>query len=182
MKKMLIINGSPRPDGVCAELIKQVTPYFAGCDIKQYDTYKMAPAPCTDCRWCEYHDGCSNPDLNIFFADFEEADYIVFFTPVYNNFFPAPLKAVIDRFQRYYSARFKRGANPPIAKHRRVGLLITSGSNSRQSADYMTSTLKQAFTVLNGEIVSRYYIPNTDSKQYTFNLVELEKFVSFLQG
>ncbi|MBR2134397.1 MAG: flavodoxin family protein [Eubacterium sp.] len=182
MKKMLIINGSPRADGVSAELINQVKPHFAACQIKQYDTYKMSPSPCTDCRFCEYHDGCSNSDLDIFFQDFEQADYIVFFTPIYNNFFPAPLKAIIDRFQRYYSARFNRGANPPIEKHKRVGVVIVSGSNSRQSADYMVSTLKQAFTVLNGEISARYYIPDTDSGKYTFNLTELEKFIHFLKG
>lgn len=182
MKRLLIVNGSPREKGVSAELINQVKRYFADCDIVQYDTYKMSPAPCTDCKFCEYHNGCSNKDLDIFFEDFEDADYIVFFSPVYNNFFPAPLKAIIDRFQRYYSARFKRGDKPPIKKPKRVGAVICSGSNARQCADYMVSTLKQTFTVLNGEVCSRYYIPNTDSGNYTFNVTELEKFVHFLKG
>ena len=112
----------------------------------------------------------------------EDADYIAFFTPVYNNFFPAPLKAVIDRFQRYYSARFKRGAKPPIAKPKRVGVVIVSGSNARQCADYMTATLRQSFTVLNGEVTARYYIPGTDRGQYTFNNIELQKFIHQLRG
>ena len=116
-----------------------------------------------------------SPD--IFFEDFEQADYIAIFSPVYNNFFPAPLKAIIDRFQRYYSARFCRGANPPIEKKKSVGLVVASGANSRQNADYMSSTLKQCFTVLNGELKARYYIPNTDSNAYTFNITELDKFV-----
>lgn len=182
MKNLMIINGSPREKGVSAEVINQVKGYFADCNIIQYDTYKMSPAPCRDCKYCEYHNGCSNKDLDVFFEDFEQADYIAFFTPVYNNFFPAPLKAVIDRFQRYYSARFKRGAKPPIQKPKRVGVVICSGSNARQCADYMTSTLKQAFTVLNGTICSRYYIPDTDSNNYTYNVTELEKFVHLLKG
>ena len=128
MEKMLIINGSPRDNGVSAELINQVKKYFIDCEIKQYDTYKMAPAPCTDCRYCEYHNGCSNKDLDFFFYDFEQAD-----------------------------------------------------SNARQCADYMNATLKQAFTVLNGGVCARYYIPDTDSGAYTFNLVELEKFVHQLK-
>ena len=86
MKKLLIIMGSPRQDGICQELINQVRKYFLDCEIKLYDSYKLAPSPCTDCKWCEYHDGCSNKDLDIFFEDFEDADYIAFFTPVYNNF------------------------------------------------------------------------------------------------
>ena len=119
--------------------------------------------------------------LDIFFEDFEDADYIAFFTPVYNNFFPAPLKALIDRFQRYYSARFCRGANPPIAKPKKVGAVIVSGSNSRQNADYMANTLKQCFAVLNGDFRARYYIPDTDSGAYTFNITELEKFAHQLK-
>lgn len=181
MKNLLIINGSPRANGVCAEVIKQVKPYFAECIIKEYDVYKLAPAPCTACCYCEMHDGCSNRDLDVFFADFEDADYIAFFTPVYNNFFPAPLKAVIDRFQRYYSARFCRGAKPPIEKPKNVGVVITSGSNARQNADFMYATLKQSFSVMNGEMKARYYIPNTDSANYTFNITELEKFVHQLK-
>ena len=132
MKKLLIIKGSPREDGICQELINQVRKYFLDCEIKLYDSYKLSPSPCTDCKWCEYHDGCSNKDLDIFFEDFEDADYIALFTPVYNNFYPAPVKAILDRFQRYYNARFKRGANPPIKKAKRVGVVIASGSNTNQ--------------------------------------------------
>lgn len=182
MKKMLIINGSPRNDGVCAELIKQVKPYFIDCEIREYDTYALSPAPCRDCKYCEYHDGCSNKDLDIFFEDFEEADYIVFFTPVYNNFFPAPLKAIIDRFQRYFNARFKRGAKPPVEKPKRVGAVIAAGSNARAASDYMTNTLKQSFSVIGGEVCARYFIPNTDLGKYTFNNVELQKFIHQLRG
>lgn len=177
MKKLLIINGSPRKNGVCAEVIMQVKPYFAECEIVEYNTYNLAAAPCIACNYCEQHDGCSNHDLDVFFEDFEDADYIAVFTPVYNGFYPAPLKAIIDRFQRYYSARFCRGANPPIAKKRNVGLVVVSGSNARQNADYMSNILKQCLEMLNGELKARYYIPGTDSKNYTFNITELEKFV-----
>ena len=177
MKTFMIINGSPRKDGISAELVKQVKPYFLDCEIKEYNIYDLAPAPCTDCKYCEYHEGCSNHDLDIFFEDFEAADYVAFFTPVYNNFFPAPLKAVIDRFQRYFNARYKRGANPPVEKRKKVGVVISSGSNARIAADFMTNTFRQAFAVLNGEVCARYYIPNTDLGMYTFNLTELRQFI-----
>ena len=62
--------GSPRQDGICQELINQVRKYFLDCEIKLYDSYKLAPSPCTDCKWCEYNDGCSNKDLDLLFYDF----------------------------------------------------------------------------------------------------------------
>ena len=42
MKKLLIIGGSPRPNGVSEELIRQVKPYFIDCKIVEYNTYKLA--------------------------------------------------------------------------------------------------------------------------------------------
>ena len=75
MKKLLIIMGSPRQDGICRELINQVSKYFLDCEIKVYDSYKLSPAPCTDCKWCEYHEGCSNKDLDVFFEDFDMEKY-----------------------------------------------------------------------------------------------------------
>lgn len=158
MKKLLIIGGSPRPNGVSEELIRQVKPYFIDCKIVEYNTYKLAPAPCTDCRFCEQHAGCANKDLDIFLRTLKTRTILRSLLRCIITF-SAPLKAVIDRFQRYYSARFKRGAKPPIAKPKRVGVVIVSGSNARQCADYMTATLRQSFTVLNGEVTARYYIP-----------------------
>lgn len=182
MKKFLIINGSPRDNGVSSELVNQVKPYFVDCEIKEYKIYDLAPAPCIDCKYCETHNGCSNKDLDWFFRDFEEADYIGFFTPVYNNFFPSPLKAVLDRCQRYFNACFKRDVKPPIKKHKRVGAVISAGSNARVASDFMVNTLKDVFSVLNGEVCARYYIPNTDLGLYTYNTVELQKFVHQLRG
>ncbi|MCD7722993.1 MAG: flavodoxin family protein [Clostridiales bacterium] len=182
MENLLIINASPRENGVCSELIKQIKPYFIDCKTIQYDAYTLAAAPCNDCKYCEYHNGCANSDLDVFFEDFEDADYIIFVSPVYNNFFPAPMKAIIDRFQRYYSLRFKLGAKEPVKKPKRVGAVIVSGSNARVAADYMTNTLKQAFAVLNGRVLARYYIPNTDIGRYTFNNVELQKFINQMKS
>ncbi len=178
MKNLILINSSPRENGICAETIRLLRPKLADCRIKQYDVFKLSPAPCTACGYCEQHDGCVMHDLDIFFEDFEQADYVLFVTPVYNNFFPAPLKALLDRFQRYYSARFCRGANPPIEKPKKVGAVIVSGSNARRSADFMVNTLRQSFTVLNGTFQARYYIPETDTNGYTFYFGELDKFIT----
>ena len=96
MKKMIIINGSPRENGVCAELIKQVKPYFTECEIKEYNTYDMSAAACTDCKYCEYHKGCSNKDLDYFFYNFGTLNqcfiliirefFILQFLSIFNNF------------------------------------------------------------------------------------------------
>ena len=78
------------------------------------------------------HNGCANKDLDFFFLDLKEADYVAILSPMYNNFFPAPLKALMDRFQRFCSAKYLRGDSEPIGKQKSVGLVITSGTNARR--------------------------------------------------
>lgn len=177
MKSLVIINGSPREKGVSAELSRQVKPYFNDCSVTEYSAYELNAAPCLACGYCEEHDGCANKDLDRFFCDIERADYIIFISPVYNDFYPAPLKAVTDRFQRYLNARFKRGVKLPLGSSKNVGAIIISGSNSRYAADYMAKALRSLFEALGCSLSARYYIPNTDLGMYTFNLVELERFI-----
>lgn len=177
MKKLLILNASPREKGVCSEVLKQAKAYFTDCEIKEYNVYMLDPLPCKACGYCEMHNGCANKELDIFFEEMKESDYIAIFSPMYNNFFPAPLKALMDRFQRFFSAKYMHGDKKPIGKAKNIGLVIASGTNARECANYMANSIKQLFSSLGGELKARYYIPGTDSNNYTFNITELEKFV-----
>ena len=61
-------------------------------------------------------------------AKLEDADAVIVATPVYNLSFPAPMKALFDRFQRYYEAHFRRKIAQPITKHKKS---ITFGNRRR---------------------------------------------------
>ena len=80
------------------------------------------------------------------------ADMLVFATPVYNLTFPAPLKAIVDRFQRYFEARFALGLRPPIAKPKRAALLMTQGSGDPFGAQAIEKQLRMTFTVMNTQL------------------------------
>ena len=73
-------------------------------------------------------------------------------SPVYNLSFPAPLKAVLDRFQRYFEARFSLGKKPAIEKHRKAVLLVSAGANCREGVDIMEKQLRQSFSVMNTDL------------------------------
>ena len=95
---------------------------------------------------------------------FREADIVVFATPIYNYTFPAPLKAIFDRFQRFFSARFSRNIEKPIEKSRKAILLVTSGSDSREGYEIIKKQTKSAFSVLNLDIYAEIVVGNTDDK------------------
>lgn len=101
-------------------------------------------------------------DLEEFFKKFETADVIVFATPIYFMGVPAPMKALIDRFQRYYEARFRRNTKNPIEKRRKAALIVTSGSDGEIGYEVIKHQLLQAFTVLNIELRGSMLARNTD--------------------
>ncbi|MCI8361086.1 MAG: flavodoxin family protein, partial [Clostridiales bacterium] len=118
----------------------------AGCRL--FDAYDARPLPCIDCGWCKTRPGCALPDLKDFYRDFEAARLVIIATPVYNAALPAPLKAVVDRMQTYFNARFSRDLRPPIPTSKRAALLFTAGSE-RDYRPLLREQLAPLFTVTN---------------------------------
>ncbi len=161
MKKVLVINGSPRKDSVSAALCKSFIGDNGGIEIKAYNAYPLAAKPCCGCGYCGKKVGCCFDDLDEFMADFEQADYFVVSTPVYNSGVPAPLKAVVDRFQRYYALRFDHGVRPAVEKPKKAALIIAAGSKG-EGKDEIKAMFERQFTVLNTSLESVIFFDSTD--------------------
>lgn len=129
-RRALLINGSPRADGPTARLLAALESSLpATVAVQRFDCFAQPVLPCNDCRACHIIDGCARPDLKEFYRALEDAALLVFASPVYNLSFPAPLKAVVDRTQRYWAARFVRNIRPPIVRPKRVVLLTAAGAD-----------------------------------------------------
>ena len=120
MKHALVLFSSPHKDGHTKKLLEAFLDGLKGEDwqVKSLDIFKVNIHPCIACGYCQKADGCAFRDLDKFDRDLRVCELLVIATPVYNLSFPAQLKAVIDRFQRYFEARFARGIRPAIATHR----------------------------------------------------------------
>ena len=165
---VLVLYGSPHKRGKTWQLYEAFSQAFpAGASVEVYSAYEERPEPCLDCGYCTRHEGCSQHDLDGFMRAFETCDIFVLVTPVYYNSFPAPLKAVIDRFQRYYSARFSRGIKPPIAKPRVAAILATCGSGDRDGLSEIKNQFKRAATVLNCTVAGAAFARGTDEAGVT---------------
>lgn len=162
-KKVLALVASPRKTGYTAKLLNALLHEFPkGTAIEIANLYELNPKPCNACGYCKACNGCSKKDLEEFLKKFEEADIIIFATPIYFMGVPAPFKALIDRFQRYYEARFRRGIKTPIEKRRKAVLVVTSGSDGEIGFEVIKHQLLQAFTVLNIELKGAVLVRNTD--------------------
>ena len=161
--KVLAVFGSPNSDGTTAKLLNSLLASLPeNAEVDRYDCYKNSPAPCNDCRYCHYADGCAYPDLDNFYQNLENSDVLVFATPVYNLSFPAPLKALIDRMQRYWAARFIRGVRKPIKLKKQAFLITSCGSDSQKEGEMLEKQLKPVLTILNATLTESIHCAGAD--------------------
>ena len=164
MKKILVINGSARKASVSTALCESFLGDKAGFETKTYNAYSLNAKPCCGCGMCGKTVGCCYDDLDDLMADFEQADYLVISTPVYNGGVSAPLKAVTDRFQRYYAMRFDHGMKPAVAKHKKAALIIAAGSKG-EGREEIKAMYERMFTVLNTSLESVIFFDSTDKRE-----------------
>jgi len=126
-KKTLILNGSPRIQGETGKMTQLLKSALTGdvVEIRAYDYQGIGP--CTDCRFCWSHDHCSRQDdMQVIYQAIDEADQIIFATPVYFAGLPSPLKAIIDRLQLYFASNVIR--KEPQSQKRPTALLLCGGA------------------------------------------------------
>ena len=108
MKKILILNGSPRKNGSTAALIKAFAEGAkeAGNEIREEYIHGMGIKNCIGCDSCmKTHKGCVQKDEGMakIYEDLSWCDVIVFASPVFFGYFTAQLKAVIDRMWAWFN-------------------------------------------------------------------------------
>lgn len=167
MKQILLILGSPHPNGNTARAVRRLLEQVPDSyEVRGFYPYKMQIKPCVDCGFCKRENACAFHDLDEFYEVFEKADAVLFASPLYNLTFSAPLKALIDRFQRYFNARFVRGIRPPIQKPKRVALVMTAGSENNGGFLFTQKALEQSLTVLNGTLTATWFYEECDKNPH----------------
>lgn len=101
-KKIVILNGSPRPNGNTSELIKSFTAgaESAGHTVTSFPLQKMNIHPCLGC--CKGGKDPNSPcvqkdDMDKIYPAFKDADMVVLASPLYYWTISGQLKAAFDR-------------------------------------------------------------------------------------
>jgi multimeric flavodoxin WrbA len=178
-KQILVIRGSARADGYTNRLCDEVASICKDCTVRYFNTYKEEFKPCTGCNYCESNGKCVYRDIDAFFEAFETSDVIVFASPVFNGCFSAPIKALIDRFQVYYTGYFAKGRVQQIEKQRDAILITAAGQSGEEATAYMSAQLSCAFTILNMRLKRSILCSYTDTEPcYEQALEELRRSLS----
>lgn len=151
-KRLMVLFCSPDPHGNTRMLLDSFMEEFKGREdwqSSETDVYALGAHPCTGCKACAKKEKCAFDDLDKFDRDLRKSDLLVVASPVYNDSFPAPMKALLDRTQRYFEARFSLGVQKPIKKHRDAVLLLTMGREEDFPVEVTVHQLQRAFSVMN---------------------------------
>jgi NAD(P)H-dependent FMN reductase len=125
--KVLLVNGSPRKNGITAKMLKLMEKEIGRSAKSEYINildYKIAP--CVGCNKCRPDKRCFQKDDGNTFGDkILEADIVVIGTPTYWGNMSAPLKNAFDRivpFIEYINTGF------PKPRHKGKSAVIMTAS------------------------------------------------------
>lgn len=102
MKNILILNGAYRAKGSTVRLVEAFSDgaRSAGHEVIRFDVCHMDIAGCTGCLHARKKDVCpcvQHDDMDEIYKAFDQADVIVFASPLYFWTITGPLKTVADR-------------------------------------------------------------------------------------
>ena len=162
MKRVLLIRGSARQGSYTNAIADRALASQEEIAVTAFSPYEVAFAPCDGCNFCEEAGRCRHGDLTDLARAFATCDVILIAAPVYNGGFPAPVKALLDRTQVYYTGFYANGKHPLIKKHRRVVLLAASGCDGSRALGVMADQLHAICSVTNAELTGTALCPHTD--------------------
>ena len=100
MKKMLIINGSPRNNGSCSDALKIISEKCAakGYECERIDLGNLKISHCKGCMSCKKTKECAvKDDMTPLYRKFQDADAVAIAVPIYFAAETGLLKNFIDR-------------------------------------------------------------------------------------
>lgn len=127
-KKVIALMGSPRKNGNTDTLVKEVLrgAAEAGAETRLVHVAELNMKGCQGCYSCKQREragqGCIlEDDMTPLYREIEEADVVVFGSPVYMSTMSAQLKLVLDRLFPYIIIDGKG----PLPKGKRCALIFT---------------------------------------------------------
>ena len=132
--KVLILNGSPRPDGDTAQILRRLKDRFPrSTDVETIDAFEEGIRPCSDCRYCWENEGCCIRDGMDLIAK-DDYDVVVLASPLYMSFVTPPLFSVISRLNAIWSNRYFGIRTEPLKPKKGILVLTGGGDGSPDPA------------------------------------------------
>ena len=160
-KKALVIFGSPHKNGFTASMCNYFISNLKKYDVNIVNAFESNFRPCIDCKKCSFSRSCVFSDMDNFDLLFRRSNLIILASPLYNFSFPAPLKSIIDRFQRYYNEKYY--LNSKLPKKLAVLILSCGRENNNKWIDIFQYQTSIFLKTINIHLINTIYLKNTDN-------------------
>lgn len=166
--KVLMINGSPHPNGCTARALKEVAQTLAsqGVESQTINVGNKDVRGCIGCNYCRQHGKCVfNDVVNETAPLFEEADGLIVGTPVYYAHANGGAISFLDRL--FFST--------PFSKVMKVGATVVSSRRAGSTSAF--DEINKYFTICGMPIASSTYW----NEVHGFSAEDVEKDLEGLQ-
>ena len=155
-KKIVLLTASARKNGnscTMADAFCCAAEKY-GNRVVRFDTAFMHVKNCTACNSCfSARKPCiTDDDFNGIAAELENADAIVFATPVYWYSFPASIKAVIDKFYGLYNGK-------KLFSGKKSALISCCEDNTLEAFNGLVFAYSESMKLMGAELAGEVLIP-----------------------
>jgi multimeric flavodoxin WrbA len=168
--KILALIASPRKMGNTDLLVEQFLAgaKTRGCSTKKLYLYDYTIALCNDCRNCKKGDYlcCIKDEMQQIYPLMEEADLIVFGTPIYWYGPSAKMKMLIDRLRPYVEGKKLRG---------KKAVIVSPSAEGPVACEPMLKMFRKMFIYLKMELAGTIFVKAYNKGEISEDKEELEK-------
>lgn len=159
--KTLIFLGAARKNGHTRQMAQLLADNLPG-EVEFIDAYRTEVGSCRDCRYCWKKPGCCIQDaMQPIYQKIDQADAIVFASPVYFHSVSGELKKMIDRMQIYWASTVRKdrgNIRPKVG-----GILLVGGAPAfERQFDGALLVLRGVLGDLNARVLGEVCLPNSD--------------------
>ncbi|CEK31352.1 flavodoxin-related protein [[Clostridium] sordellii] len=184
--EVLIINGSPRKNKNCFNIINEITKELIDSKIsyKVFDIYDMNIEYCTACGFCEKTGYCKfKDDMTPMYDMFDKAKGTIVVSPVHFDCISAKVKTVVDRTQAIYASKYILNKPSIDRNKKRIGMYIAVGGSSPYQSQFKGGQIVMDFFFksINTKLTYNYYLNNSDKVAFIENnqaIKDLKKYIT----
>ncbi len=165
-KHVLGISGSPRRNGNTEILLDKALKGAAskGAQTEKFILNEMRFKACQECGGCRYTGICVvDDDMKLIYEKIGRADVVILSSPIFFGSISAQLKAMIDRFQCAWAAKYLLKRPPPSVK--KSGAFISAGGSDKEAFfENAKQIIKIFFITLNIKYTKDLFFDKVEEK------------------
>ncbi len=166
--RVLGLFGSPRRGGNTDLLLEEMLrgAEQEGAQIERIIISQLKFSPCIECHGCDETGECVlHDDMENVYPKLLEADWVILAFPIFFYGAPAWTKALIDRVQSLWVARYRLKLPPEDKERRRKGFLIAVGATrGARLFDGAMLTVKYFFDALGVDFAGQLLFTGVEGK------------------